>query len=63
MHTDITEESLQKYRPGTVSERLLGGLKLFILYIVYRYLFMYNTFAEMAASDSFARSVLLRNYQ
>ena len=70
MHTYVTmcntAEQQQKYRLETVSKRLLevGRLKPFCTLYFYQ-LLIYDLvqIAEMAASDNFARIILLRNYK
>ena len=59
IHTDITkcnnEEPQQKYHLGTVSKRLLGGLKPLFCTLCFYHLFIYDLFVEMAARDSFTK--------
>ena len=54
-----TEEPQQKYRPGTASKRPLSAPKPLLCTLYFYLLLIYDLFAEMAASDSFALIVLL----
>lgn len=70
IHTDTAtcniEAPQQRYCPEKVSKRFMMGGEAHLnpLYVnmVFCHVLIYDLFAETAASNSFARIVLLRNY-
>ena len=70
IHTDITKCGTEDHNRNATFERSLkdywgrgGGLKIFIFYIVFLPFIYLRLIAEMAACNSFARIVRLRNYK